>query len=756
MNIKTSVQGFPRIGEQREWKRVLESYWKNEIDDVTFEEKMKEIRLRRLKKQQESGLDFIPTGDFSYYDHVLDTAHMFNLIPERFQRETHTNGHDLYFNLARGTKSAEACEMTKWFNTNYHYIVPEVEDNWIPKVLHNKPLADYLEAKDELGIDGKPVLVGPYTFLSLAKGYSMNKFQHYLDILISLYAKVIGELHETGARYIQLDEPCLVHSLSEKEFHLVEQTYEKLNDLVPDANLLLQTYFESVSHYEKVTKLPVSGIGLDLIHDQGKHLTFFEQYGFPKDKVLALGIIDGRNIWKTDLDETSEVLTRIQKALPEQEIWLQPSCSLLHVPVTLSYETSLPDTLKGGLAFAEEKLVELNLLKGYLTINKHETADWQTHQTSCQTFKKSYQTTLDKEEISYRKGERPLPFSERSTLQHEKWQLPLLPTTTIGSFPQTLDMRRARTAFRKDELSKENYDQLVKEKMRHWIDLQEKLDLDVLVHGEFERNDMVEFFGEKLKGFVVTLNGWVQSYGSRCVKPPVIYSDVKYDQPMTVKETAYAQSLTQKPVKGMLTGPVTIINWSFERTDIPKHAIASQIADALTEEIEALENAEVEMIQVDEPALREGLPLKKEDHETYLEWAVNAFRLTTEKVRDTTQVHTHMCYSEFHDIIESISAMDADVISIETSRSHGELIRVFENNIYDKGIGLGVYDIHSPRIPTAEDMAEVIEKALGALPSSLFWVNPDCGLKTRTEDETLAALKNMVSAAKLVRNKLRS
>ncbi|MBB5172850.1 5-methyltetrahydropteroyltriglutamate--homocysteine S-methyltransferase [Texcoconibacillus texcoconensis] len=755
MPIKTSIQGFPRIGENREWKRLLEFYWKNEIDGCTFEKEMKDIRLNLLQKQQNAGVGLIPTGDFTYYDHVLDTAYMFNLIPSRFQNEPFASGRDLYFALARGTKHAEACEMTKWFNTNYHYIVPEIEDTWIPKVLYNKPLADYLEAKQELGIQGKPVLIGPYSFLSLAKGYDDEQFERYLDILISLYAKVIAELTEAGASYIQIDEPWLVHSISDKDFQLVQAAYNKLTNLVPDAKLLLQTYFESVSHYEKIIQLPVAGIGLDFVYDKGKHLSYIEQFGFPKDKVLALGIIDGRNIWKTDLDKTWELIRSIQTKLSDHTIWFQTSCSLLHVPMSLSYETTLPKSLKEGLAFAEEKIEELNLLKDHLTSNTHTSQQWESHQSSLHSFKKAYQSTDESVFPNY-KAMRSQSFSERNALQKEKFQLPLLPTTTIGSFPQTLDMRRARTAFRKGEQTQEKYDQLVKDKIKHWIDVQEELDLDVFVHGEFERNDMVEFFGEKLNGFAVTINGWVQSYGSRCVKPPIIYSDVAFDEPMTVKETAYAQSLTQKPVKGMLTGPVTILNWSFERTDLPKHVVANQIAHSLTKEIEELEQSEVEMIQVDEPALREGLPLKKEDHTAYLDWAVNAFRLTTEKVKPTTQVHTHMCYSEFHDIIDSINAMDADVISIETSSSHGELIKIFEKHVYDKGIGLGVYDIHSPRIPTVEEMVDIIHESLDTLPSSLFWVNPDCGLKTRTEEETVSALTNMVKAARIARNNLTS
>ncbi|SDN86641.1 5-methyltetrahydropteroyltriglutamate--homocysteine S-methyltransferase [Alkalicoccus daliensis] len=752
MKIKTSIQGYPRIGEQREWKRNLESFWKGEKTEAEFEQEMKDIRLERLKQLQKAGLDYIPVGDFSYYDHMLDTAVMFDIIPARFADSQPGSALDTYFSMARGTKGAGACEMTKWFNTNYHYIVPEIEEGWVPKVAHNKPLADYLEAKESLGIEGKPVLVGPYTFLKLSKGFPEAEFSRYLDILLSLYAKVISELTEAGASVIQIDEPALVQAETEAEFHLAKQAYENLANLVPDASLLLQTYFESVDHVKTLLQFPVKGIGLDLVHGKERNLQQLRQEQIPAGKVIALGVVDGRNVWKTDLEAQKHLLQQLEPGFAEaEEVWIQSSCSLLHSPVSLKQEVNLPAELKSGLAFAEEKLEELQLLKN----NYANTVDssWEDHQSSLKKFRETYQKLEKNEEV--RMAMRPVPFSERQSVQEKKWRLPLLPTTTIGSFPQTQEMRQARTAFRKGSLSTLHYERMVKDKIADWVRIQEEIGLDVLVHGEFERNDMVEFFGEKLDGFAVTRNGWVQSYGSRCVKPPIIYTDVTFAEPMTVKETAYAQTLTKKPVKGMLTGPVTILNWSFERTDVPKQTTAFQIAQALQEEVKALEEAGIEMIQIDEPALREGLPLKQEDHCYYLDWAVNSFRASAEKVKDTTQIHTHMCYSEFHDIIDSISAMDADVISIETSRSHGELIEVFENNVYDKGIGLGVYDIHSPRIPEAEEMQEIITKSLGVLPAKLFWVNPDCGLKTRTEEETVAALKNMQAAAEQARNALK-
>lgn len=753
MNVKTSIQGFPRIGEQREWKRTLEKFWKKEIAEAQFEREMEDIRLERLAKLKEAGLDYIPVGDFSYYDHMLDTAVMFNLIPQRFSDTGSPDSLITYFAMARGTKEAAACEMTKWFNTNYHYIVPEIEEDWVPSVVYNKPLADYKEAKDKLGIEGKAVIIGPYTFLKLSKGFPEGQLKHYLDILLSLYAKVIGELVEEGVKIIQVDEPALVESVNEEEFTFVEQAYENLRNLVPEANLLLQTYFESVSHFKKVIQLPVKGIGLDLVHDQGVNLQHLKQVNIPSEKIIALGLIDGRNVWKADLTRAAALVNDLQAAFAaDQEVWLQTSCSLLHSPVSLVQEVNLPAGLKEGMAFAEEKLQELQLLQTQLRQEDNEEA-WNAHHASLSLFKKTFQHAVANEEVKM--AMRQVPFSERQEIQAQKWKLPLLPTTTIGSFPQTLEMRKARTAYRQGSLSNYQYERMVNEKIDQWIQIQEEIGLDVLVHGEFERNDMVEFFGEKLNGFAVTRNGWVQSYGSRCVKPPVIYTDVTFDQPMTVKETKYAQSLTGKPVKGMLTGPVTILNWSFERTDVSKQAVAFQIARALQEEIKSLETAGIEMIQIDEPALREGLPLKQADHAYYLDWAVNSFRASAEKVNNTTQIHTHMCYSEFHDIIESISAMDADVISIETSRSHGELIGIFEDHVYDKGIGLGVYDIHSPRIPEIQEMKEIITKALRVLPAKLFWINPDCGLKTRTEAETIEALKNMQQAAEQARLELK-
>lgn len=749
--VQTSNLGYPRIGDHREWKKTLESFWANEINEVQFLKQMKDIRLQQLTKQKEKQVDVIPVGDFTFYDHVLDTAVMFGLVPERFQHPGNAVSLSTYFAIARGNQEAQASEMTKWFNTNYHYIVPEWSGQ-TPTLTENKPLKAYLEAKEEVGIEGKPVLLGPFTFLKCSKGYEQDQFENLLKALLSPYKQLLLELQEAGVKWVQIDEPSLVTSISDDEMKLVAHIYRELTQELPNLSIMLQTYFEAVTHYEAVIGLPVQGIGLDFVAGYEENMQNVEKFGFPKDKVLGVGIIDGRNIWKENLLSVQEKLEKLLAMVPSERQWLQPSCSLQHVPVSIKYEDSLHTLLKQALAFGDEKLEELQQIKQFMTasVSDKETM-MQTNQAIFTQLAASKWRTPEDDKPEDVRVTRSLPFQKRRVVQEEKWQLPFLPTTTIGSFPQTTDLRRVRRNWRNGELEDTEYEQVIKQKIKEWIAIQEEIGLDVLVHGEFERTDMVEFFGEKLEGFAFTKNGWVQSYGSRCVKPPLIYGNVNFIQSMTVKETIYAQSLTKKPVKGMLTGPVTIVNWSFVRNDIPRHEVAYQIAKALIQEVQALEKAGIEMIQVDEPALREGLPLKVEKWQEYLTWAVRAFRLATSDVLDTTQIHTHMCYSEFGDIIDSIKALDADVISIETSRSHGDLIYDFEQNIYDKGIGLGVYDIHSPRVPSEEEMCKVIQRALSVLPNDLFWVNPDCGLKTRREEETILALKNMVQATKQVR-----
>ena len=756
----SSNLGYPRIGESREWKRALESLWKGQLNETEFHSQLQEIRLQNIKKQIDRGIDLIPVNDFTYYDHVLDMAVMFGLVPRRYEYNKGDISLNLYYAMARGNEKAVASEMTKWFNTNYHYIVPEIEFNQQPVLIENKPLMAYQEAKQEFGIEGKPVILGLFTFLKLAKGYKKDDFEHLVNLFLPLYTQILRELEEAGVTWVQIDEPSLVTSIEDDEMEIIEKIYAELHQAAPSINIMLQTYFDSIEHYTRVMNLSVKGIGLDFTEGIEGNLAAIKKYGFNDGKVLGAGIIDGRNIWRADLNEKKKLVTELLAYVSEERLWIQPSCSLLHVPVTVKSETKLEDKIKQALAFADEKLDELYILSKSFqadTFGINQLFNESTKAIQALNKSAARNHTVVQEEVDSIVSisiQRPASFEERSKLQKEKWNLPILPTTTIGSFPQTAEVRRARSLYKSGEWTKEIYDGFIKNQITDWIGIQEIVNLDVLVHGEFERNDMVEYFGEKLGGFTFMKNGWVQSYGSRCVKPPVIYGDVRFIEPMTVSESIYAQSLTKKPVKGMLTGPVTILNWSFVRDDITRSEVCNQIALALKKEIKALEDAGITMIQVDEPALREGLPLKKEKREHYLDWAVQAFLLTTCSVENTTQIHTHMCYCDFNHFMNVISRLDADVISLETSRSHGELMRSQELAQYDKGVGLGVYDIHSPRIPTVTEMKELIEKTLSVVDQNLVWINPDCGLKTRGIDETVASLKNMVKATQLVRMEL--
>lgn len=755
--MKSSVLGYPRIGEDREWKKALEAFWSGKLDEKDLRHQLQELRLNHLRKQQDKGIDFIPVNDFSYYDHVLDTATMFGIIPKRFPYEGGVVPLSVYYGIARGTKDATASEMTKWFNTNYHYIVPEL-DGALPVLTENKPLLAYREAKEKLGIEGKPVIVGPLTFLKLSKGYSISEFDAWLSRLLPLYVQILQELANEGVQWVQIDEPILTTKLNMDDVNRLKTIYETFSASVPNLNIMLQTYFESVEQYIEIVELPVKGIGLDFVHGLSGNLSSIRTLGFPENKVLGAGVIDGRGIWKSSLRGKLELVDELAGFVKPECLIIQSSCSLLHVPVTVQNEAKLASELKDALAFADEKLDEIVLLTKAACRDLTEIAGkLEENDLAYETFKFSdKRKRVDIQQaiatITDQHLERRSPFSERFIAQKEKWQLPIFPTTTIGSFPQSAEVRKARQLWRKHEWSNVQYADFIRKQIEIWIKLQEEIGLDVLVHGEFERTDMVEFFGEKLEGFAFTQNGWVQSYGSRCVKPPIIFGDVAFLEEMTANETKYAQSLTGRPVKGMLTGPITIMNWSFVREDIPREQIAYQLAYALRQEVEALERAGIGMIQVDEPAVREGLPLKEEEQANYLAWAVKAFRMATCTVQDTTQIHTHMCYCEFHDMIHSIEAMDADVISIETSRSHGELIHSFELNTYEKGIGLGVYDIHSPRIPCVEEMTSMIERALHVLDPKLFWINPDCGLKTRGLKETVESLCNMVEATRIARS----
>lgn len=757
--MKSGNLGYPRIGREREWKKALEGYWSGKLDEESFHAELKSIRLRNLQAQREQGIDVIPVGDFTYYDHVLDTAVMFGLIPDRFAYGGGKPGLSVYYAMARGSREATACEMTKWFNTNYHYIVPELNNNCVPRLTGNRPLDAYREAKSELGIECRPVLVGLYTFVKLSKGYAQDELDAWIDRLLPLYGQLLRELAAEGVPWVQVDEPVLSTSIDEADMARVTRIYDRLTKEAPGVRLLLQTYFEAVEFYPAVVSLPVHGIGLDFVHDGGRNAQAIREHGFPADKVLGAGLIDGRGIWKADLREKLGVLKTLGAAVSADRIVVQPSCSLLHVPVGAARESGLEPALREALAFADEKLEELALLAkagrsgADSIIPELEESDRRRAALQQSPSRSRRQVHARVADLASQPSFRPSRFEVRREAQRRRWNLPLLPTTTIGSFPQTAEVRSARRKWRQGEWSEAQYEAFIREQIQTWIGLQAELGLDVLVHGEFERTDMVEFFGEKLAGFAFTANGWVQSYGSRCVKPPIIYGDVEFAAPMTVAETVYAQSLTKAPVKGMLTGPITILNWSFVRDDLSREEVAYQIALALRDEVEALEAAGIGMIQVDEPALREGLPLKREQWPHYLEWAVRAFRLSTSTVKDETQIHTHMCYCEFHDIIDSISALDADVISIETSRSHGELIESFEAHTYDKGVGLGVYDIHSPRVPSVEEIGSMIDRALRVLDPAQFWINPDCGLKTRNNEETIASLRHMVQATERARAK---
>ncbi|WP_437833131.1 5-methyltetrahydropteroyltriglutamate--homocysteine S-methyltransferase (plasmid) [Niallia taxi] len=759
MNLVSTVIGYPYIGENREWKRCVESFWNKKIAEEQFTTQMKSIRLNNLKHQQALGLDLLTVGDFTFYDRMLDVAAMFGLVPNRYNWTGDEVDLATYYTMARGGKEAVACEMTKWFNTNYHYIVPEYEGKQ-PQLTKNYILDYFIEAKEELGVIAKPTIIGPFTFVQLAKGYDGKSKNSFLVKLLPLYVQVFQELLEAGAEWIQVEEPALCLSLNEEEIKLVQEAYTYLASELPKAKLMLQTYFEALSAYKELTQLPVAGFGLDFVHGAEENILSIRKYGFPQDKVLGIGLINGRDIWKADLVEKAAATQSLLLLSGVKEAWIQSSCSLQHVPVTTKSEKELDVTLNAALSFADEKIEELTQVTAYCvgagTSNKNSLKKSKQaiealaqHKTRNNTNVKQLEATVKAAHFS-----RPLSFKERQSLQQTALNLPDFPTTTIGSFPQSDQVKRTRTAWRKKEITDAAYAEFVKNETARWIEIQEDIGLDVLVTGEFERTDMVEYFGEKLSGIAFTKFAWVVSYGSRCVKPPIIYGDVEWTSPMTVKEIVEAQELTEKYVKGMLTGPITILNWSFVRDDISREQVANQLALALREEIQALEDAGIAIIQVDEPALREGLPLRKEKWNVYLRWAVNAFKLATSSVQNETQVHTHMCYCEFNDFIDTIRALDADVISIETSRSHGELIHSLKQNSYELGIGLGVYDIHSPRVPSVAEMENILNDSLEVISKEQFWVNPDCGLKTRREEETVKSLKNMVAATQKLREQL--
>ncbi|VDG33670.1 5-methyltetrahydropteroyltriglutamate--homocysteine methyltransferase [Lactobacillus plantarum JDM1] [Lactiplantibacillus mudanjiangensis] len=763
MTVISSNLGYPRLGEHREWKHLLEHYWRHDLDEDQFHATAKTLRLANLAKQRDLGVDYIPVADNSDYDHVLDTLAAFGATPTRFGHFDHALTLTDYYTIARGTKTATAAEMTKWFNINYHYIVPEFDDVHF-QLLDNRWLRYYQEAKTELGIDGKPVILGPVSFLKLGKRHGQYlddaAVAELLPQLLPLYEQVFTELVAAGAQWIQLDEPTLVKTTDSAEILPYQQALTTLHQAVPALKIELQTYFDSLDLYDQVVDLPVQAIGLDLVHDHGENLAHLVDHGFPSDKVLAAGIIDGHNVWASNLTKKFALVQQLTDIVTTDRLWLQPANSLLHVPITTKNETQADPVLLGGLAFADQKLQELATLttaanQGIASVQARFD-DNQAHLQALNTssHRNNQAVRQAEQHLADQTFERQAPFATRIKLQHDRLNLPLLPTTTIGSFPQSKLVRSKRAAWRHGDLSDTDYQAFLNAETKRWIDIQNDLGLDVLVHGEFERTDMVEYFGQKLTGFYATQNGWVQSYGSRGVRPPVIFGDVAYTEPITVAASKYAQSLTDKPVKGMLTAPLTIINWSFVRDDLPTAQVQNQIALALRQEVQNLEKAGIKVIQVDEPALREGLPLKQRHWQAYLDEAVYSFKITTTGVANDTQIHTHMCYSNFTDIIDTIKALDADVISIETSRSHGEIISAFEQTGYQQEIGLGVYDIHSPRVPTVDEIKANIERALRVIDARQFWINPDCGLKTRQEPETIAALKNMIAARDAVQSRL--
>lgn len=742
--------GFPRIGLHRELKKALESFWKGATDAAALHATAKDLRARHWTLQREAGIEVIPSNDFSFYDHMLDTSALLGAIPPRFVGIADPD--QLYFAMARGTADAPAMEMTKWFDTNYHFIVPELHAGQTFTLDATKPLAHYREAK-ALGIDTRPVIVGPLTFLSLAKAKDDGlDTLDLLDAVLPAYKSLLEQFAAEGAAWVQIDEPVLVLDLSDKQKAAFRTAYDLLGKAGPQ--ILLTTYFGALrDNTELAASLPVAGLHIDLVRAPEQLDAVLA--ALPADKTISVGVVDGRNIWRTDLDKAFGLVSRAWDKVGPDRLEIAPSCSLLHSPVDLDSETKLDDELKSWLAFGKQKLAEIAALT---KAQKHGRAAAKVAFEASAEAAAAHRASprIHKEAVKARAAEpipldRNAPFPVRRDKQRTKYNLPAYPTTTIGSFPQTSEVREARAAFKKGLLDAAGYDAFLEAETEKAVRIQEELGLDVLVHGEFERNDMVEYFGEQLDGFAFTRNGWVQSYGSRCVKPPVIYGDVSRPTPMTVRWSAYAAALTDKPMKGMLTGPVTILQWSFVRVDQPRSETCRQIGLAIRDEVLDLEKAGIGIIQIDEPALREGLPLRQGDWDAYLRWAVDCFRLSASGVADETQIHTHMCYAEFNDIMPAIAEMDADVISIETSRSDMELLEAFRNFKYPNEIGPGVWDIHSPRVPGKDEMAALMAKAVEGIPADQLWVNPDCGLKTRGWPEVKASLANLVETARALR-----
>ena len=749
--IQVASIGYPRIGPKRELKKALEQFWKGEIKEQDLHAVAKDLRKQNWQTQKDNGVDLISSNDFSFYDQVLDVICLLGAIPKRYKWDGNEVTLKTYFAMARGSQTSEldvpALEMTKWFDTNYHYLVPELSKNQEFKLSSNKPFAEYEEAK-QAGFDTKPVILGPLTFLSLSKGIDGSNTIDLLGKIVPVYKEIIKKFSELGAQWIQIDEPILVKDLDANTVSKIKATLNELKQAAGSSKILLTTYFEDLN--EDVQK-EVFDSNVDVVHLDLVRGTKNQEYVKNSSKKLSLGLVDGRNVWKANLQEKINFI----KNNTSGDVIISSSCPLLHSPYDLDLEQKVPSEIKRWLSFAKQKLQELNIIKGYINEGSHKTeldqniSDVENRKTSTLIHDDAVKNrikTIDKSII-----DRKLGYAERAKVQKNIFALPKYPTTTIGSFPQTTDVRQARAKFKRGELDEQSYEKFLEGKTIDTIRKQEQIGIDVIVHGEFERNDMVEYFGEQLKGFTFTSSGFVQSYGSRCVKPPIIFGNVSRPHAMTVRWSKFAQEQTKQIVKGMLTGPITILQWSFVRDDQPRKFTAQEIAFAIRDEVEDLEKNGIRMIQIDEPALREGLPLKKKNWKEYLNWSVDCFKISAAVVKNETQIHTHMCYAEFEDIIDSIAALDADVISIETSRSRMELLTTFEKFKYPNEVGPGVYDIHSPRVPSTEEMKELIQKASKLIDPTRIWVNPDCGLKTRGWPETIDALTKMVNAAKELR-----
>ncbi len=749
--------GFPPLGAARELKRATEGYWSGKVPREQLLATGADLRRRHWQLQRDVGIDRIPSNDFSFYDRMLDTCALVGAVPARYGWKGDRVDLDTYFAMARGSqkkgRDVTAMEMTKWFDTNYHYIVPEFEPRQSFRLASSKPVDEYREAK-ALGIETTPVLIGPVTFLLLGKtkGAPFDRLA-LLDGLLPVYAEVLAALGAAGAGWVQLDEPGLALDRSDAERAAFARAYEYLATRAGRVQLLVATYFAGLGdNLPTAAALPVHGLHVDLVRAPEQLDALLATW--PNDRVLSAGVIDGRNVWRADLEAQLALLERAAAKVGKDRLWVAPSCSLLHAPLDLDLETKLDAELKGWLAFGKQKLGEVVTLARALDGGRKSVAaalDASTQAASSRRASPRIHSAAVKQRAAAVTEKDLVRGTRYGVRRKEQVGLPPYPTTTIGSFPQTAEVRAARRKLHDGQLSAGEYDRFIEEQIKKTIKLQEDIGLDVLVHGEFERNDMVEYFGEQLAGFAFTEHGWVQSYGSRYVKPPIIYGDVARPRPMTVRWSKFAQSVTKQPVKGMLTGPVTILQWSFVRNDQPRAETAKQLALAIRDEVKDLEAAGIRVIQIDEPALREGLPLRRADWARYLDWAVNAFRLATAGVRDATQIHTHMCYSEFNDVLRTIERMDADVISIENARSGSELLQGFEQYKYPNEIGPGVYDIHSPRVPSTAEIAAALKSMKKVLDDRQIWVNPDCGLKTRGWDETLPSLKNMVAAAKGMR-----